>query len=98
VVESAAVHTTEIDVLLPAVKACALDAAPEVTAAPATVTVVPLSVTVGVSVIEVIEFTTATVYDVTADAKLGEIVPPLKTSVLSVATARSAAVRVTATV
>jgi hypothetical protein len=57
---SGAVTTTEM-AFVPTLRDCALDAAPDVTAADATVTVAPNSSTVGVNMIDAMLFTTLAV-------------------------------------
>jgi hypothetical protein len=98
VVVSPAVPTTEIATLAPAVTACADDAAPDTTAEPATVMVVPLSVAIGVTVTDAIEFTIDAVYVIVPEANAGLREPELSDKALSVASLLSAAVRVTVTV
>jgi hypothetical protein len=98
VVVSPAVPTTAIATLPPAVTACADDAAPDATVEPATVMVVPLSVAVGVTVTDAIEFTIDAVYVMVPEANAGLNEPELSDRALSVASLLSAAVRVTVTV
>jgi hypothetical protein len=98
VVVSPAVATTAIATLPPAVTACADDAAPDATVELATVMVVPLSVAVGVTVTDAIEFTIDAVYVIVLDTNAGLKDPELSDSALSVASLLSAAVRVTVTV
>jgi hypothetical protein len=74
----------------------ALDAAPDVTPVPSTVTVAPVEVTVGVTVTDATLFTTDAVYDVVPDANAGvNALTWLSTSALSVLTVLSALPRVT---
>jgi hypothetical protein len=98
VVVSPAVATTAIATLLPAVTACADDVAPDTTAEPATVIVVPLSVAVGVTVTDATEFTIDAVYVMVPEANAGLKEPELSDRALNVASLLSAAVRVTVTV
>jgi hypothetical protein len=98
VVVSWAVTTTAIDVLLPAVNACAPDAAPDVTALPATVTDAVASVVVGVTVTEATAFATVAVYEVVAATNDGDSVPALSAKLLSVASVYPAFCLVTVTV
>jgi hypothetical protein len=79
-------------------RVCAPDATPDVTGVPATVIVVPLSVAVGVSVTDAIEFDTETAYATVAVANTGFNEPELTKSALSFASVLSAVVRVTVTV
>jgi hypothetical protein len=103
VLVSPAVQVTVIAVPAPpAATACADDAAPDSTAAldppDATAIVVPLSVAVGVTVTDAIEFTIDAVYVMVPDANAGVKEPELSDRALSVASWLSAAVRVTVTV
>jgi hypothetical protein len=103
VVVSPAVAVTVIAVPAPpAATACADDVAPDATAAldppEATAIVVPLSVAVGVTVTDAIEFTIDAVYVMVPEANAGLKAPELNDRALSVASLLSAAVRVTVTV
>jgi hypothetical protein len=98
VLVSPAVATTAIATLPPAVTDCADDALPDATVEPATVMVVPLSVAVGVTVTDAIEFTIDAVYVIVPDTNAGLREPELSDRALSVASLLSAAVRVTVTV
>jgi hypothetical protein len=81
-----------------ATKLIALDAAPDVTPVPSTVTVAPVEVTVGVTVTDATLFTTEAVYDVVPDANVGASEPSLSVSALSVLAVLSAVPLVTVTV
>jgi hypothetical protein len=98
VVVSWAVTTTEIAVVDPAVRACALDALPDVTALPPTVTVAAASVVVGVNLIDATPFATLAVYAAVVDAKEGDRLPALTNRALSLASRYPVAVLVTVTV
>jgi hypothetical protein len=98
VVVSPAVATTAMATSPPAVTACADDAAPDATVELATVMVVPLSVAIGVTVTDAIEFTIDAVYVMVPEANAGLKDPELRDRALSVASWLSAAVRVTVTV
>jgi hypothetical protein len=76
----------------------ALDSTAALAPPDATVMVVPLSVAVGVTVTDAIEFTIDAVYVIVLEAKAGARDPELSDSALSVASLLSAAVRVTVTV
>ena len=79
-------------------KLIALDAAPDVTPVPSTITVAPVEVTVGVTVTDATLFGTVDVYDVTPDANAGDRDPWLSTRVVSVLTVLSTAALSTVTV
>jgi hypothetical protein len=61
-------------VVVPAVRACAADALPDVTAFPPTFTVASVSVRVGVTVRDATAFGTVAVYATVAEAKAGDSV------------------------
>jgi hypothetical protein len=82
VVVSCAVTTTAIAVL-PTLRACALDALPDVTALPPTVNVESISVAVGVTVTDAMPLSTLAVYDMVAAANVGESTPELNDSVFN---------------
>jgi hypothetical protein len=100
VVVSPAVQTTAMAFPAPPIveRDCADDALPDATVELATVMVVPLSVAMGVTVTDAIEFTIDAVYVIVPDANAGLREPELRDRALSVASVLSAAVRVTVTV
>jgi hypothetical protein len=83
-VPSSAVPTTVI-VFDPTVKEIADDAEPEVTVVPFTLIVAFALVRVGVTVIDVVAFETVAVYEVVAEANVGDSVPVEVVRALSVA-------------
>jgi hypothetical protein len=87
--------TTIVTVLLPTLSEIADVAEPEVAEVPLTVIVALAWVRVGVTVIEVTELATVEVYEVVAEANVGERVAVVKTSVDNVETVEAARVTVT---
>jgi hypothetical protein len=97
VVPSPAVTTTLIAAFAPTEIACPPDAEPDMVDDPPTVTKAPLSLFVGVMVMEDIAFSTVVVYAVVLDANAGVSVPELSTKLSRFASVFPDAVLVTAT-
>jgi hypothetical protein len=97
VVASPAVTTTLMAEFAPTMMDCAPDAVPDVVDVPATVTDAPLSLIVGVMVIDATAFTTVAVYAVVPETNEGLREPELSTNDVRSASTFTDAVLVTAT-